>query len=54
MLDMSGAAKRVSTFDEVYAQIARLPEGVTGEILAPGVLSTMSRPGLPHAHTVMS
>jgi hypothetical protein len=50
MLDMSGAAKRVSTFDEVYAQIARLPEGVTGEILAPGVLSTMSRPGLPHAH----
>jgi Uma2 family endonuclease len=50
MLDMSSAAKRVSTFDEVYAQIARLPEGVTGEILAPGVLSTMSRPGLAHAH----
>jgi Uma2 family endonuclease len=51
MLDMPGAAKRVFTFDEIYAQIARLPEGVTGEILAPGVLSTMSRPGLAHAHT---
>ncbi|HEY5241386.1 MAG TPA: hypothetical protein VIJ22_07970 [Polyangiaceae bacterium] len=48
---MPGAAKRVFTFDEIYAQIARLPEGVTGEILAPGVLSTMSRPGLAHAHT---
>ena len=39
------------TFDELYARIRALPGGVTGQILEPGVLSTMSRPGLPRAHT---
>ncbi len=38
------------TFDALYARIQALPEGVTGQVLEPGVLSTMSRPGLPHAH----
>ena len=38
------------TFDELYARIRALPEHVTGEILEPGVLKTMGRPGIPHAH----
>jgi Uma2 family endonuclease len=38
------------SFDELYARIRDLGEGVTGQILEPGVVSTMSRPGLPHAH----
>jgi hypothetical protein len=36
------------TFDELYRQIAALPEHVTGQILRPGVLTTMSRPGVAH------
>lgn len=36
------------TFEELYAQVQALPEGMTGEILEPGVLRTMSRPGKPH------
>jgi Uma2 family endonuclease len=36
------------TFDELYEQIRNLPEGVTGEILVPGTLRTMSRPGRRH------
>ena len=35
-------------FDELYRQIEELPQGVTGEILSPGVLKTMGRPGWPH------
>jgi hypothetical protein len=35
-------------FDALYAQIRELPRGVTGEILEPGVLRTMSRPGRRH------
>ncbi len=38
------------SFDELYARIRALPEHVTAQILEPGVVSTMSRPGLPHAH----
>lgn len=43
------------TFEDLYEQIRALPQGVTGEILKPGVLRTMSRPGRPHrhAHSVM-
>jgi Uma2 family endonuclease len=41
-----GAA--VPTFEELYAKIRALPENLTGEILEPGVLRTMSRPGKPH------
>jgi Uma2 family endonuclease len=35
-------------FDDLYAEIQRLPEGTTGEILEPGVLRTMARPGKAH------
>jgi Uma2 family endonuclease len=38
------------SFEELYARIRALGEGMTGQILEPGVVSTMSRPGLPHAH----
>jgi Uma2 family endonuclease len=46
------APKRVPTFDELYRQIEKLREGITGQILVPGVLTTMSRPGAPHEHTL--
>lgn len=45
---MSQAAVLIPTFEELYAQIQALPEGMTGEILEPGVLRTMSRPGKAH------
>jgi Uma2 family endonuclease len=48
MLTMSSAAKRAPTFDELYREIERLPQGITGQILTPGVLTTMSRPGAAH------
>ena len=37
-----------ATFEELYEQILALPEHLTGEILEPGVLRTMSRPGKRH------
>jgi Uma2 family endonuclease len=40
-----------SYFDALYEQIARLPEGVTGEILRPDRIETMSRPGSSHRWT---
>jgi Uma2 family endonuclease len=46
----SSASRPRPSFDELYARIRALPEHVTAEILEPGVLSTMGRPGLPHAH----
>jgi Uma2 family endonuclease len=45
---MSTPARRGPTFDELYRQIEALPNGVTGQILSPGVLTTMSRPGVAH------
>ena len=51
MLTMS-AAKRTPTFDELYLEIERLPPGLTGQILTPGVLTTMSRPGASHDYTL--
>ena len=44
---MSQAARR-RTFDELYEAVRALPEGLTGEILDPGVIETMSRPGRRH------
>ena len=38
----------MKTFDELYREIEALPEGVRGEILEPGVVQTMSRPGKRH------
>ncbi|HEX3346143.1 MAG TPA: Uma2 family endonuclease [Polyangiaceae bacterium] len=46
----SDPARLRPSFDELYDRIRALGEGVTGQILEPGVVSTMSRPGLPHAH----
>ena len=34
----------VPTFEETWRKIELLPEGVTGEILEPGIITTMSRP----------
>jgi Uma2 family endonuclease len=51
MLTMS-TAKRVPTFDELYLEIERLPQRLTGQILTPGVLTTMSRPGAAHDHAL--
>lgn len=46
---MSQPAQRLPlSFEELYARINALPEGMTGEILEPGVLRTMSRPGKRH------
>jgi len=43
-LETSDAIRPVPTFEELRKQIELLPEGVTGEILEPGVISTMPRP----------
>ncbi len=45
------ARPAIRSFQEQYAQIRKLPEGVTGEIIEPGKLSTMSRPGRTHRFT---
>lgn len=47
----SSAAERVGTFEELYRAIEALPEGLTGEILEPGTIRTMGRPGGPHRYT---
>jgi Uma2 family endonuclease len=44
----SASAARTATFEELYQAIRALPEGLTGEILEPGVIRTMGRPGGPH------
>ena len=36
----------------VYKEIERLPQRLTGQILIAGVLTTMSRPGSAHEHTL--
>jgi Uma2 family endonuclease len=46
---MSAAAPKAKSFEELYAEIAALPEGMTGEILEPGEIHrTMGRPGRKH------
>src|SRR5215212_2887797 len=45
---MGQPATALPTFDALYEQIRALPENLTGEILEPGVLRTMSRPGKRH------
>ena len=47
---MRSAAPRVPRFEEIYRAIAALPEGVTGEILEPGLIRTMGRPGAAHRY----
>jgi Uma2 family endonuclease len=41
-------AERIPTFEELYQAIEALPPGLTGEILEPGVIRTMGRPGGAH------
>jgi len=48
---MAHPAALFPTFEDLYEQIRALPEHVTGEILEPGVLRTMSRPARPHRRT---
>jgi hypothetical protein len=45
---MGSAAQRIATFEELYRAIQALPPGLTGEILEPGVIRTMGRPGGGH------
>jgi Uma2 family endonuclease len=45
---MAEVARRPRTFEELYAEITRLPEGITGEILEDDAIRTMSRPGKRH------
>ncbi|MCC6559480.1 MAG: Uma2 family endonuclease [Polyangiaceae bacterium] len=45
---MGHPAANLPTFEELYEQIRALPEHLTGEILEPGTLRTMSRPGKRH------
>lgn len=45
---MGTTSLHLPTFDELYAEIQALPEGSTGEILGPGELRVMARPGAPH------
>jgi len=42
------AAARTKSFDELYREIRDLPEGSRGEILEPGKLHVMGRPGKRH------
>lgn len=44
--------RRVPTFEETWKKIELLPEGVTGEILEPGIIMTMTRPLGPHRRAV--
>lgn len=48
---MGDPAATLPSFEELYAQIRALPEHLTGEILEPGVIRTMSRPAKPHRWT---
>lgn len=45
---MGEPAERRPTFAELRAAIDALPETLTGEILEPGVIRTVSRPGAKH------
>jgi Uma2 family endonuclease len=45
---MANPARRPRSFDELYEEILQLRDGLTGEILEPGVVRVMSRPGKRH------
>ena len=51
---MAGPAREVRTFEQLYDEILRLPEGLTGEILEDGVLRVMSRPGKRHRRAALA
>jgi Uma2 family endonuclease len=41
-------ASRPKSFDELYREVRDLPEGMRGEVLEPGKLHVMGRPGKRH------
>lgn len=45
---MTDPIRSPRSFAELYAEIERLPEGMTGEILEEDVVGVMSRPGKRH------
>lgn len=45
---MAEPARTLPSFEALYAEIVALREGLTGEILQPGVVRVMSRPGAAH------
>ncbi len=45
---MASAAVQLRSFEELYAEIEALDEHLTGEILEPGVVRVMPRPGRAH------
>ena len=51
---MADPARHVRTFEQLYDEILRLPEGLTGEILEDGVLRVMSRPGKRHRRAALA
>lgn len=51
---MGEAGRKLPSFEELYQRIRDLPQGVTGEILEPGVLRTMSRPGKGHRRAAIN
>jgi len=53
---MGHAAEKLEppSFEDLYQEIRALPEGMTGEILVPGVLQTMSRPGKRHRRAALN
>jgi Uma2 family endonuclease len=52
--NMAGPARQVRTFEQLYDEILRLPEGLTGEILEDGVLRVISRPGKRHRRAALA
>ena len=42
---------RAPAFEDLYQAIEALPQGITGEILEPGTIRAMGRPGSNHRHT---
>ncbi|HEX8106376.1 MAG TPA: Uma2 family endonuclease [Kofleriaceae bacterium] len=51
---MADPARQPRTFEQLYDEILRLPEGLTGEILEDGVLRVMSRPGKRHRRAALA
>jgi hypothetical protein len=45
---MADPARSLPTFEALLAEIERLPEHLSGEILEPGVISIRARPMAPH------
>jgi Uma2 family endonuclease len=44
------AARKLPTFEDLYAEIEALQPGLSGEIVAPGVVRMLPRPGGPHSY----